>query len=89
MLNDSNFMHFLFENDSKIQMPSEIEPTLQSGRFVFVLNGRMIHIYRGVFRTFELRVLTVIDCPKIAGANSPFFQICGCPGSLKSVQDKK
>ena len=24
--------------------------------------------YRGVFRTFELRVLTVIDCPKIAGA---------------------
>ena len=23
---------------------------------------------RGVFRTFELRVLTVIDCPKIAGA---------------------
>ena len=22
---------------------------------------------RGVFRTFELRVLTVIDCPKIAG----------------------
>ena len=26
------------------------------------------YIYRGVFRTFELRVLTVIDCPKIAGA---------------------
>ena len=24
--------------------------------------------YRGVFRTFELRVLTVIDCPKISGA---------------------
>ena len=23
---------------------------------------------RGVFRTFELRVLTVIECPKIAGA---------------------
>ena len=23
---------------------------------------------RGVFRTFELRVLTIIDCPKIAGA---------------------
>ena len=23
---------------------------------------------RGVFRTFELRVLTVIDCPKIASA---------------------
>ena len=27
-------------------------------------NGRC----RGVFRTFELRVLTIIDCPKIAGA---------------------
>ena len=26
---------------------------------------------RGVFRTFELRVLTVIDCPKIAGAKAP------------------
>ena len=25
-------------------------------------------IIRGVFRTFELRLLTVIDCPKIAGA---------------------
>ena len=25
-------------------------------------------ICRGVFRTFELRVLTVIDCPKIASA---------------------
>ena len=25
-------------------------------------------ISRGVFKTFELRVLTVIDCPKIAGA---------------------
>ena len=27
--------------------------------------------YRGLFRTFELRVLTVIDCPKIAGAKGP------------------
>ena len=26
------------------------------------------HHTRGVFRTFELRVVTVIDCPKIAGA---------------------
>ena len=25
-------------------------------------------LFRGVFRTFELRVLTVIDCPKIEGA---------------------
>ena len=25
---------------------------------------------RGVFRTFELRVLTIIDCPNIAGANT-------------------
>ena len=25
-------------------------------------------LFRGVFRTFELRVLTVIDVPKIAGA---------------------
>ena len=33
-----------------------------------------IRIVRGLFRTFELRVLTVIDCPKIAGTNSPIFK---------------
>ena len=32
--------------------------------------NKVIHqkYIRGVFRTFELRVLTVIDCPKIVGA---------------------
>ena len=30
--------------------------------------GRFMSGSRGVFRNFELRVLTVIDCPKIAGA---------------------
>ena len=37
---------------------------------------------RGVFRTFELRVLTVIDCPKIAGAkggdSNRLSQYYGC-----------
>ena len=35
-----------------------------------VILGRyfVMILRQGVFRTFELRVLTVIDCPKIVGA---------------------
>ena len=33
--------------------------------FRFIRQGMR---YRGVFRAFELRVLTIIDCPKIVGA---------------------
>ena len=32
--------------------------------------------HRGVFRTFELRVLTIIDCPKIAGARAVIVVDC-------------
>ena len=39
-------------------------------------------LFRGVSRTFELRVLTVIDCPKIAGAkggdSNRLSQYYGC-----------
>ena len=38
-----------------------------SWRLCHVMLCRVVSC-RGVFRTFELRVLTVIDCPKIAGA---------------------
>ena len=37
-------------------------------KVAFEFSYTFIYYYRGVFRTFELRVLTVIDCPKIAGA---------------------
>ena len=33
--------------------------------------GKYLDKFKGVFRTFELLVLTVIDCSKIAGAKAP------------------
>ena len=36
-------------------------------------------ICRGVFRTFELRVLTVIDCSNIAGAKAPVAPVLNTP----------
>ena len=35
--------------------------------------------FRGVFSTFELRVLTALDCPNIAGAKAPIAPVLNTP----------
>ena len=40
-----------------------------------IFSSLTVRIIRGLFRTFELRVLTVLDCPKIAGTNKSIFKI--------------
>ena len=39
--------------------------------------------------TFELWVLTVIDCPTIEGANSPIFKIAGAKAPIAPVLKPK
>ena len=36
------------------------------------------YLISGVFRTFELRVLTLIDCPKIVGAKGQLTSKTNC-----------
>ena len=47
-----------------------------------------ITIIRGLFRTFELRVLTLLDCPKIAGTNKPIFKIAGAKAPIAPVLNR-
>ena len=55
----------------------------KTGRFAQTIENShifsMFPILSGVFRTFEFRVLTVIDCPKIAGAKAPIAPMLNTP----------
>ena len=50
-------------------------------------NGAKDLQHRGLFGTFELRVLTV-DCLKITGANSPIFKIAGTKAPIAPVLNR-
>ena len=47
-----------------------------------------LYRFRGLFSIFELRVLTVIDCLKIVGANSPIFKIAGAKAPKAPVLNR-
>ena len=65
---------FLYWNQAEIWKKNIL---LSSSR-AFSLSTPVEHS-RGVFRTFELRVLTVIDCPNITGALAPVAPVLNTP----------
>ena len=48
----------------------------------------LVIYYRSLFRTFELRVLIIIDCSKIAGSNSPIFEIAVAKAPIAPVLNR-
>ena len=66
---------WIFFQHTKLWQPTGQRKLLEN---IWILRNilEIRHLSRGIFRTFELRVLTVIDFPKIAGAKGRWLIDC-------------